>query len=107
MLTKVKNCCACNSFSAYSLVTNTSISGNGNNIPYHLKRTYESLTRRQREIYNDFISRDAKILYLEGLIEKRKKSVCLSRILIYVVKDVNTSLIILVFSSIFLFHRTS
>ncbi|CAG8625326.1 14053_t:CDS:2 [Funneliformis mosseae] len=47
---------------------------NGNNIPYHLKRTYESLTRRQREIYDDFPSRDAKILYLEGLIEERKKS---------------------------------
>src|SRR5947208_8528142 len=43
-----------------------------NNIPYHLKRIYESLTRRQREIYDDFISRDAKILYLEGLIEERK-----------------------------------
>ena len=71
-------------------MTNTSVSGNGNNIPYHLKRTYESLTRRQREIYDDLPSRGAKILHLEGLIEERKKSVCLSRILIYVVKDVNT-----------------
>jgi hypothetical protein len=76
-------------------VTNTSISGNGNNIPYHLKRTYESLTRRQREMYDDLSSHDVKIAFLEVLIEERKKSVCLYMFYLeylYVVKDVNTSL---------------
>ncbi|RIA94328.1 hypothetical protein C1645_818138 [Glomus cerebriforme] len=34
---------------------------NGNNIPYHLKRTYESLTRRQRELYDDLSSHGSKL----------------------------------------------
>ena len=41
-------------------------------------------------MYDDLPTRGAKILTLEMLIEERKKSVCIYRILIYVVKDVNT-----------------
>ena len=52
------------------------------NIPIHLRKTYESLSREQKEIYDGFPHKD-KMLLLEGLAIEQNKSVCLLRIFVY------------------------
>ncbi|GBB97993.1 hypothetical protein RclHR1_03110025 [Rhizophagus clarus] len=75
--------------------------GNGNNIPYHLRRTYESLTRRQREIYDALPTRESKILNLETLIEERKKSEIGSEVMSCVIYTFITCLIISIYGFYF------
>ncbi|CAG8598390.1 11890_t:CDS:2 [Funneliformis mosseae] len=75
--------------------------GNGNDIPSHLKRTCESLTRRQRELYNRCPSLDVRIMFLEGITEERKKSEIGSELIGLVLYTLITGLIVLIYGLFF------
>ncbi|CAG8650077.1 4939_t:CDS:2 [Funneliformis caledonium] len=81
--------------------SNNANEGNGNNIPFHLKRTCESLTRRQRDIYNECATRAERIGFLEVLIEERKKSEIGSELIGLVLYTLITGLIVLIYGLFF------
>ncbi|RHZ57874.1 hypothetical protein Glove_382g5 [Diversispora epigaea] len=76
---------------------NNTNKGNNNSLPLHLKKTYGSLTRRQKEIYNECTSCTEKIRFLEGLIEERKKSEIGTKIIGLVLYTLITNFIVVIY----------
>ncbi|CAG8581436.1 3238_t:CDS:2 [Funneliformis mosseae] len=82
--------------------SNNANEGNGNNIPFRLKRTCESLTRRQRDIYNECATRAERIRFLEVLVEERKNQYEIGSELIgLVLYTLITGLIVLIYGLFF------
>ncbi|RHZ56484.1 hypothetical protein Glove_401g11 [Diversispora epigaea] len=72
--------------------------GNDNDLPSHLKRTYSTLNRRQKELYTR--SND-KINFLEGIEEERKKAEIGTELMVVVLYILITCFIVLTYGLFF------
>ncbi|RHZ61259.1 hypothetical protein Glove_349g61 [Diversispora epigaea] len=80
---------------------NNTNQGNDNNLPSHLKRIYDTLNRRQKELYNNFSSHNDKINFLEELVEERKKSEIGTELMGVVLYTLITCFIVLIYGLFF------